>query len=194
VAEQTDVKVLIPRIRRAVEGAGAPEVLTDEAVRDLAADAIAEVMLYTGSVFGKQLVVTATDDTTGYPTEYATSDALTLPEQAVIATQAALDYFFHRFASTKVSERIADEAQTWEYTLSANLLRDQLKQLVAERDKALAALEGAAPMDRYESFIAVRDAHTSQLIEPWVDGNGGVGGQTSEDFRFGVAEVPSWLP
>jgi hypothetical protein len=194
VATQTPVSALVPRIRRAVEGAGAPEVLSVDAVRDLAADAIAEVILYTGSVFGKQLVVTATDDQTGAPTDYATSDALTLPEQAVIATQAALDYFFHQFASTKVSERIADEAQTWEYTLSATLLRDQLKQLVAERDKALAALESGVPLESYVSFIAVRDAHTSQLIEPWVDGNGGVGGQTSEDFRFGVAEVPSWLP
>jgi hypothetical protein len=89
-------------------------------VKDLAADAIAEVILYTGSVFGKQLVVTDTDDATGAPSEYATSDAADAPEGTVIAAQAALDYFFHRFAETKVSEQIADEAQTWEYTLSAN--------------------------------------------------------------------------
>lgn len=184
MAVQTDVRVLVPRIRRAVEGAGAPEVLTDDALKDIAADAIAEVILYTGSVFGKQLVVTSTDDATGAPDEYATSDALTLQEQAVIATQAALDFFFHSFVNTKVSERISDEAQSWEYTLSATLLRDQLALLVKERDRALDALAGVggAMLDAYESFLAVRDTHTAQLVEPWV--TGAIGSGLEVDVRF----------
>jgi hypothetical protein len=168
--DPSDVRVLVPRVRRAVEGAGAPAVLTDDALKDVTADALAEVILYTGSVFGKQLLVTATDSATGAPTEYATSEPLTLGEAAVVSTQAALDYFFHRFANLKVSERIADEAQTWEYALSPTLLRDELAHLISERDKALQALEGAggAIFEVYESFLAVRDARVSQLIEPWV--------------------------
>jgi hypothetical protein len=186
--DPADVRVLVPRIRRAVEGAGAPAVLTDDAVKDLAADAIAAVILYTGSVFGKQLVVTDTDDATGAPSEYATSAPLTLEEGTVIAAQAALDYFFHRFAEMKVSEQIADEAQTWEYTLSANLIRDQLKLLVEQRDKALEALSGALgpAYDSYASFIATRDLHTSMLIEPWVHFDTGLalGGGQELDFRW----------
>ena len=125
-------------MRRALEGAGAPEVLSEDAVNDLTADAIAEVILYTGGVFGKQLLVTGDDQ--GVPDEYATNEALTLREQAVIATQAALNYFFQKFSAMKTTERIADEAQTWEYTLSANLLNEQLKLLIGERDRALQAL------------------------------------------------------
>ena len=111
---------MVPRVRRALEGAGAPEVLSEDAVNDLTADAIAEVILYTGGVFGKQLLVTSDDQ--GVPDEYATNEALTLREQAVIATQAALNYFFQKFSAMNTTESIADEAQTWEYTLSANLL------------------------------------------------------------------------
>ena len=84
----------------------------------------------------------------------------------------------------KVSERIADEAQSWEYSLSANLLVQQLKLLISERDKALAVLEAeGAPLDAYESFLAVRDAHVSQMVEPWVSGAPWCG---QEDFRFGT--------
>jgi hypothetical protein len=177
---QSDVRVLVPRIRRAVEGAGAPPSLGDDALKDLAADAIASVILYTGSAFGKQLLVTERDES-GAPVEYATSEELTLPETAVIAAQAALDFFFFDFAGKKVSERIGDEAQTWEYTLSANLLVQQLRQLREERDKALGALAGV-PLDGYESFLAVRDLEVARLVEPWVNG-GGVGG-LERDFRF----------
>lgn len=178
---QVDIRVMVPRVRRALEGAGAPEVLTDDQIKDLTADAIAEIILYTGGVFGKQLLVT--EETDGVPSKYATSDALTLPEQAVIASQAALNYFFQKFAGMKTSERIGDEAQTWEYTLSANLLQEQLKHLISDRDRAIDALTAqGAPLDSYTSFIAVRDHHVSQMIEPWVHPHG-IGGQ--EDYRFG---------
>ena len=159
-------------MRRAIEGVGTPEVLSADALKDLIADAIANVILYSGGLFGHELNVTATDPDTGAPTEYETEDALSLPEQSVIASQAALDYFFHDLANTRVSERISDEAQTWEYATSATLLRDRIRLLIDQRDKALEQLRGTAgPMlERYESFIAVRDIHVSQLIEPYVHG------------------------
>ena len=64
MADPVDIRVMVPRVRRALEGAGAPQVLTDDAIKDLTADAIAEVILYTGGVFGHELVVTDRDDTT----------------------------------------------------------------------------------------------------------------------------------
>lgn len=178
---QTDIRMLIGRVRRAVEGVGTAAVLTDDEVKDLIADAMADIILYSGNgVFGKELVVTARG-VNNEPIEYATSDALTLAEQSVVAAQAALTHFFYTFVNLKVSERISDEGQTWEYSLSATLLRDQLKYLIDNRDRAL---EQVAPigLDGYESFLAVRDAYTSRLVEPWVQASIGAGGQ---DYRFG---------
>lgn len=179
-----DVRVLIPRVRRAVEGPGSV-TLTDEEIKDITADAIGEVILYTGGVFGKTLEVTARDDQYGAPIEYQTSEELTLAEQAVIAAQAAINHFFFMFAGVKVQESIGDEAQTWSYGLSANLLTEQLRQLVRDRDAALEQVkdEGVEISDSYTSFIAVRDVHTSQLIEPWV-GALGAGAGIEVDHRF----------
>lgn len=192
MATSTNIRVLVPRIRRAVEGVvQAQWSLTDDQVKDLAADAIADVILYIGSFFGKSLDVTAVDPVSSAPTEYATSDAITLAEQGVIAAQAALNYFFFKFAGMKVSETIADEASSWDYSLSPNLLVTQMKLLVDSRDKALEALEthnGA--IDEYVSFIAIRDTQTSRMIEPWVYGHSegvGVGaGGLEGDYRFGL--------
>lgn len=176
---------MVPRVRRALEGAGAAPVLTDDAVKDLVADALAATILYTDGVFGKTLTVT--DDEGGVPTEYEVDPELDLSEQTVIAAQAALDHFFHEFRDKKVQEHISDEAQSWEYTLSAQLLRDQLKMLVDARDRALAVLiaRGVA-LDSYTSYLAVRDATTSRLLEPWVEAQP-VGALTTgqEDYRFG---------
>lgn len=168
---QTDVMALVPRIRRAIEGVGEDPVLSDEDVRDLAADAISEIILYSGGVFGKSLVVTEYDTDTNAPSEYATSDELTLAEASVVATQAALNYFFFKFVGLKTSERITNEAQEWEYQLSANVLRDQLALLIKDRDAALETVSAAgAPLDRYQSILAVRDAAVAAAVEPWVLG------------------------
>lgn len=175
---------MIPRVRRSLEGAGAPALLLDSSVKDVIADSIAEIILYTGGVFGKELIVTGVDGN-GAPDEYATSEELTLPEQVVVSAQAALNHFFFLFAGSKISERIADEAQTWEWQRSANLLVEQLKHLIAARDKALEALaeDDTSGFDAYESFIAARDTRTSRIIEPWVGANGG--GGLEMDYRFG---------
>lgn len=182
MAVVTDIRVLVPRVRRRLEGAGAPAVLSDDAVKDLVADALSSVTLYTGSVFGKTIDVSEREG--GIPIEYTTSDELTLQEGTVVAAQAALDHFFWQFASLKTSEKIADEAGTWEYARSASLLKGQLELLIAERNRALDALMGSAgALDAYVSYLAVRDVETARLVEPWVadlGGNGGLG----VDFRF----------
>lgn len=176
---------MVPRVRRAVEGVGAPQVLSDDEIKDLVADALAEVILYTGGLFGKTLTVTERDENNA-PIEYEVDPELTLPEETVVATQAALNHFFHEFQDQKISERIADESTTWEWAKSANLRTQQFQALVAERDRALEAIaetEGIV-LDSYASFLATRDAYTAALVEPWTIGAAGVGGQG--DFRFGV--------
>jgi hypothetical protein len=166
-----DVRLVIPRVRRAIDGptasssAAVSSTLNDEAIKDLIADAISEVIWYA-------------------PECDVTPD-LSLPEQTVVVAQAALDYFWQVFRDMKVSERIANEAAQWEYTLSANLLAEQFKLLKANRDDALARiLEDNPTLDVYASFLAVRDAEVAALIEPWTVEAGGVGGQQL-DYRFG---------
>lgn len=168
-----DVRVMVPRVRRALDVDTA--TLTDDQIKDLVADALGALILYSGSAFGRTLSVTEYDEAE-IPAEYAIDPDLSIPEQTAVAAQASLDYFFHRFSGLKVSERIGDEAQTWEYQRSATLLRDQFKLLIDARDKALDSIarQGAA-LDSYVSFIAVRDAYVSALIEPYL--NGAVGGQ-----------------
>lgn len=135
--------MLVPRVRRAVEGIGAERVLSDDQIKDVVADAIADVILFTGGVFGKQLIV-ASRDTSGVPLEYETSEPLTLMEGSVIAAQAALSAIYVQLRDFKTSETIRDEGQEWSYTLSANLLRDRVAQLQAERDRAIDALGATA--------------------------------------------------
>lgn len=180
-----DIRVMIPRVRRAVEGVGSDEVLTDEEMKDLIADALSQAIMYTEGRWGKTISVTATLD--GIPVEYAVDPVLTLPEQTLVATQAALNHFFHIFqgAAGRVSERIADEAQEWEWSRSAQLLVSQFQLLVNERDKALEVVAATddTVLDGYSSFLAVRDAYTAALVEPWVSGHITSG---QEDFRFGT--------
>lgn len=187
---ETDVRVLIPRIRRKLEGIGAPAA-SDDDVKFAAADAIADVILFEGSAFGKQLLVTSTDDTYNAPDEYATSEELTLPEGEVVAAQAALNRFFFSFVGTKISQTIKDEAQEWSYGLSSTLLRDQLNALIKERDKAIEALgDGGHTLARYSSFLAVRDCEVARVIEPFtaeaqLTGGPDVAIILERDIRFG---------
>lgn len=175
------IRVMVPRVRRAIDGATASSSaavsasLNDAQVKDLIADAIAEVLWYVPE-WGKVLTVTAREN--GIPTEYDIIPELTLPEQTVIVTQAALDHYFHFFKEKKTSERIANEAQAWEYQLSAGLLQAQFQALREERDKALDMISaGNSAYVGFASFLAARDAETAARIEPFTVEAAGVGGQ-----------------
>lgn len=187
---QFDIRELGPRVQRAVEGVVRQKwVLTDDEIKDVTADACADVVLYTGSLFGSELVVTARDTASNAPIEYATTVELTVSQGGVISSQAALNYFHHRFAGLKMSEQISDEASHWEYSLSPNLLIAQLKLLQDSRDKALEAVAAQnGGFDTYVSFLAVHDTLTSRFIEPWVyghpEGYGLGAGGLEGDFRF----------
>lgn len=180
MATATDIRVLVPRVRRALDLA--PEQLADDDAKDVVADAIADIILHTGGLFGKQLLITHRDDA-GAPDEYETSDELTLAEGSLVAIQAALNYFFHKFASLSVSEKIGDESVTWERQQSANLLRDQFKLLVDQRNAAIEAVKDeGAPLDGFESFLAVRDPYMARCLEPWFPVSSGDGQEI--DYRF----------
>jgi hypothetical protein len=172
---EEDIRVLIPRVRRAVEGIGAPEVLTDDQIKDLIADSISNILLFTGGVFGKDLIVTERDATTNVPTEYATSEPLTLPEGSVVSYEAAITDAYSKVAELKTSETIRDEGQEWAYQLSANLIRDHLNYLIAQRNKALEEV-GQMPTAFY-SFLHERDLLIANAVEPYVLGYSGSGGQ-----------------
>lgn len=187
-----DIRELGPRVQRAVEGVVQQNwALTADEIKDVTADACGDILLYTGSVFGSDLQVTSTDPITNAPVEYATSLQLSIAQSAVIAAQAALTYFYHRFAGAKMSEVIRDEASDWEYALSPGLLIAQLKLLQDTRDKALEAVAAQqGGLETYTSFLAERDTLVSRYIEPWVYGHSegfGIGqGGLEGDFRFDV--------
>lgn len=192
VAESlSDTRVLIPRVRRRLEGpasvsgsaAVAAGALTDEQVNALIADAIAGVIFYSGGLFGHTLVVEERDPDYLAPIAWSVDPELTEPEAVVIDAQAALDYFFQFTRGMKTSEEISDEGQTWSWTKSAALLQEQFKSLRDARDAAIAQLSADNPnLESWTNFLAVRDAQTDAIIEPWLYGGGG--GQYL-DPRFG---------
>lgn len=171
-----DVRELAPRVRRAVEGPVPPaSPLSDDALAAMTADAIADIILLTVGAWDHALVVTERDEDANFPTEWEIDPALEPEEESVVAYQAAITYFFHQFRDTKMSERIANEGVEWEWSKSANVLRDWIKLLIDSRDKALTAVVAANPaMARYASFLEVRDAVGFAQLEPWL--SGGVGG------------------
>lgn len=144
----------------------------------LTADAIADVIFYTGGTWGHTLTASGAAD-------YEVDPDLALEEQTVVVAQAALSHFFHEFRNLKTQERISDEGHAWEYTLSANLVQEQLKLLIAQRDRALELIgqRTGTATDQYVSFLQVRDSAIAAYIEPWVDG-AGVGGGQDVDWRF----------
>lgn len=178
VSDLRDVRTLIPRVRRALDGPAAMSpladatTLSDEEVTATIADAIADILLYTGgsTVFGHILEVVARDPFYLAPVAWRTDTELSLAEGSVVAAQAAINFFFHKLKQIKVEETISNERQTWTYRLSAQLLSDQFKMLTKARDAALeeVKIQNAVP-EAYISFVGARDASVAQMIEPWID-------------------------
>jgi hypothetical protein len=189
VSDLRDTRVLIPRLRRALDGpqasssASVASTLSDEQLNAIGADAIGSVIFYSGSLFGATLEVSERDPNYMSPTAWLTNPALSEPQVTVVVSQAALDYFF-MLLSTKAGGQtqslIADEASRWEWQTSPQAIVERLRQLRADRDRALEQLatEDEEADAEWVSFVNVRDAATSRLIEPWVELDRGVGGQS----------------
>lgn len=195
----TDLKVLVPRARRKIEGPyGAPQnrpPLTDTQVYEMVGDAVGEVVMHSGSFFHHQLLVKARDPLGGFPTAWKTDTELSEYEAAIITAQVALNYYFFLFRDMKISETIMNEGTTWTYELSANVIRNYLESLRDERDKAIEGLRINVPvLDRFASNIRVRDQATVAVLEWWAGsfdqgtaGSGLPGGQEA-------AVVPVFFP
>lgn len=179
-----DVVELAPRVRRAIEGpkplaATDPDYLTDEQVGTLAADAIGDLILYTVGRWPHKLI-----GSNGPPaTEWEVDPGLDTEagEDSLVAAQAALNFYFHDFREKKTSEDMANEGQSWSYTLSARMLQDQFKMLRDQRDMALQSLEGKYPvMARAASLYHMLDRQTDAILQAYTgrtsDVEGGLGG------------------
>jgi hypothetical protein len=204
VTDTRDLRVMIPRMRRAIDGpratssASVAATLSDSEVLGLIADSTANVILLTGGslVFGYELEPTHYDPFYKAPDQWQTNKELTPLAQDVIIAQGAIDFYAHKLRSEPfTSEKIADEAQQWEWTKSAQMMSVQLKMLAEVRDRALEMLERInAPVEAYISSVAERDKLAAVYLEPWVSEIGApvpwsglsaayIGGF---DFRFGT--------
>lgn len=197
VTDLKDIRVLIPRMRRALDGPTATSsavsgTLSDEQVGNVIADAIAEVIFYTGGGWGRTLIVTARDSQYMAPIAWQTDEQLTEPEATAVIAEAALTYFHNSLDSLKTSEHIVNEGEEWEWSISAAAVSERIKQLKALRDEAIAKLlESGTVSEAWINTIAERDAYTDMLIEPWVTNGpwalGGGGGQMlQDDLGFGL--------
>lgn len=185
VTDLRDTRVLIPRLRRALDGpeatssASVSSTLSDEQLNAIAGDAIASVISYSGNLFGSILEVSERDPMYMAPIAWQTEPALTDAQATIVVSQAALDYFYMRLSSSdggKTAEETADEATKWSWEISPQALVERLRQLKADRDRGLEILseEDEEADASWVSFIAVRDRYTSLLVEPWVEFERGV--------------------
>lgn len=179
VTDLTDIRVLIPRARRAIEGPGASGTdptggsLNDEQVTALVADAVAEAIFYTDGMFNVMLEVTERDPNYMAPVAWKLSRELSEPEQTVIMAQAALNYIFSTLSTTKTSETFKEADREWSYGLSANALQERVKTLREQRDKALELITTTSVVaETWINTLTVRDAYTDALIEPYLTSGG----------------------
>lgn len=201
VTDIRDLRVLIPACRRAIDGpmASAPDspstTLDDQAVVALIADATAELVLFAqgNQAFGYQLIPTARDPFYMAPVAWATDLPRVPAADAAILSQAALDHYFFLIKTLKVSESLKNEAVSWDYSLSANVISAWIAYLIGNRDRALASLQVInAPLDAYISLVAERDRLSAAWLEPWVSevgapvpyAGGGGSGPLEYDYRF----------
>lgn len=198
VTDPLDVRVLIPRMRRNLDGphatssVSAAATLSDAELTAVIADTIASIIFHSNGVTGLKLEVTARDPYYLAPVAWKVNKALVDAEMALITSQAALDYYFIGLRDMKFSESIADEASTWDWAKSAAVVRDTIKSLISDRDLALTMVADRATgtLDEYISYLGERDRATSRMLEPWVYGvfdGGGVGGLGGQEFD------PNWM-
>lgn len=181
VTDERDIRVLIPRVRRAIDGphatssAAASSNFTDDEITAQIADAIAEVIFFAPDGFGKTLEVVERDSEYLAPIAWRTSEALTEAEASVIVIQAALNNLYYGISSLRTSERIANEGEEWEWTVSASAVSERVKQLQRLRDEAIAKLDiSVSAKTEWVNSLEERDRYTDTLIEPYL--YGGVGG------------------
>jgi hypothetical protein len=182
VTDLRDVRVLIPRARRALDGpeatgsASVSAKLGDDQLTAVIADAIADVIFYSSGAFGRKLEVVERDPNYLAPVAWRTSEALSEDEASVIIAQAGLNYFFNALSTMKTGETLKEADREWTWNISASALAERVKELRAQRDKAIDLLTSQNVIaEAWINTLAERDAVTDFLIEPWAY-EGGLGG------------------
>jgi hypothetical protein len=176
VTDLRDTRVLIPPMRRALDGpqADSPQAvsatLSDEQLNAVIADAIASVIFNSGNLFGHELQVVSRDDTYMSPVAWQTDVPLNPMEITVVISQAALDYFYGQLSTQKTAETIADEATNWSWEMSPQVLVERLRQLRIDRDSSLEQMIEMGMIDdtHWVSLIQSRDVWSSRVVEPWL--------------------------
>jgi hypothetical protein len=188
VEDLKDIRVLIPRMRRALDGPEATSsavsgVMSDEQVGNAIADSIASVIFYTNGGWGRKLIVTERDSYYMAPIAWETDEPLGDDEATAVIAQAALDHFHFALSEMKTSETLRNEGEEWQWAISASALAERIRNLRALRDEAIAKLMSQGNVaEEWVNTLAIRDQYTDALIEPWL---GGAGGGQEIDFRFG---------
>lgn len=156
-----DLTTLVPRIRRALDA----ETLPEAAAVAAAADAIARIILYTGSFFGHTLEVTNRDATFGAPDQWELSDEPTQAELEVVAIQAALDHIT-KSANELTQQTIRSEGREWSWQKSASALTERVRLLKEERDRALEVIEDGqgGSLVHYVAFLHTADLHIDRML------------------------------
>jgi hypothetical protein len=174
VTDRKDIRVLIPRMRRALDGpqatgsASPSTSLDDEQVTNVIADAIADVIFYSNGAFGHSLIVKERDDYYQAPVAWETSEELREEEATVIIAQAALNYFYNTLTEMKTQQTIRRADEEWSYTISATAMSERIKSLRDARDAALSELQSVGLVsEAWINTLLVRDARTDVLIEPY---------------------------
>lgn len=169
-----DLRTLIPPTRRAIDGPTATSTtapsttLSDDQLTGMIADAVAEVIFFTGGVFGHELQVTDRDDTYDAPSAWAIEPELDESAKTVIVATAALNHFFYVIRDLKVAETIGDEGSQWSYQLSAQLLTERVRYLQKIRDQALEQVEAQNPIATgWIDLVHGRDRAFVHAIESW---------------------------
>lgn len=165
-----DIAEIVPRVRRALEGPiPVNPALTDGTVKAVAADAVADLILFTNARWPHKLVVSDRDPDTNYPTEWGVDPGLAPEDESLVAYQAALTNVGVLMRDMKVMERVKDEAKEWEWQISASAIRDWLKALIDSRDRALEAVFAGTPVvARVASMLHARDPVGAALVERFV--------------------------
>lgn len=179
VTDLTDIRVMIPRMRRALDGpqasssASVSSTLDDTQITSVIADAIAEVIFYSSSAFGKTLDVVERDPVYLAPIVWKTSEPLTEPEITVITAQGALTYVYNSLTGLKTSETTKEADREWAWSISASALAERVKDLRVQRDKAIELLTSQNVIaEDWVNTLNVRDAYTDLLIEPYLSTGG----------------------
>lgn len=179
VTDLSDIRVMIPRMRRALDGpqatssASVSSTLDDTQVTNVIADAIAEVIFFSSSAFGKTLDVVERDPNYLAPIAWKTSEQLSEPEITVITAQGALTYFYNSLTGLKTSETTKEADREWAWSISASALAERVKDLRAQRDKAIELLTSQNVIaEDWVNTLNVRDAYTDLLIEPYLSTGG----------------------